>query len=407
MYRRFQFLFALLTIISMQSVYAKMLFTPSLDMLMFGSNSIVLVLLILMRKDKLYLNKVTIKRMLAIILAMILLLTYRIIFFKNSINLSSSIIVTILFTFFLSMVLLYFDIDQLNLKYFFADILKVVVFLAGMSLFFFFFGQTLRLLPQLPRVRIDWGGIKSINNWFFLHFDAQGDWYKGFANGRNTGIYSEAPQFAFVLCLGLAIEMFLKKRTNYLSASLIAVAVYTTLSTTGQIILLLIILLKLVTIQSKSKWFDLSKKVGIGVSGLVVAYLVRDIYVEKMGFGESYRIREINSSNAWNNFFKNPIFGIGFKSDELGLSTGNTSTFTQVLQEGGLLFVLVYFSGTVRILLTSFFNKNFDMLFFVGCYVLLLYPTVMTYTQLSVTLVASMYALSVYNLNDDDVVYID
>ena len=125
-----------------------------------------------------------------------------------------------------------------------------------------------------------------------------------------------------------------------------------------------------------------------------------DIYKNKQGIGNSYQIRQLNSQTAWDNFFNNPIIGLGFKSDSIGVGGGNTSTITQSFQEGGIIFGLIYFIPIVAVGFKSLLKKQYNILFFTIVYLILLYPTVMTYTQLSIIMVGGMYSLSLNNKED-------
>ena len=79
---------------------------------------------------------------------------------------------------------------------------------------------------------------------------------------------------------------------------------------------------------------------------------------------------------------------------------GNTSTITQSFQEGGIIFGLIYFIPIVAVGFKSLLKKQYNILFFTIVYLILLYPTVMTYTQLSIIMVGGMYSLSLNNKED-------
>lgn len=249
-------------------------------------------------------------------------------------------------------------------------------------------------------VLINWGGPAYVDNWMFLHFNPQGMPFMSFTYGRNTGIFVEAPQYAFILCLGMSIEVFIKKHTKIWKILILLISIYTTLSTTGTIVSIVIIFAWIFKVQPRRKVYKILKKMFLFLISFIAAYLILDIYKNKQGIGNSYQIRQLNSQTAWDNFFNNPIIGLGFKSDSIGVGGGNTSTITQSFQEGGIIFGLIYFIPIVAVGFKSLLKKQYNILFFTIVYLILLYPTVMTYTQLSIIMVGGMYSLSLNNKED-------
>lgn len=102
----------------------------------------------------------------------------------------------------------------------------------------------------------------------------------------------------------------------------------------------------------------------------------------------------MNLQNAMSSFLDSPIFGNGFKSDTVGVTTGDTSVITQVLQQGGVLFALWYFVPIVVAIQHFIIDKNINFASAILLYVLMLFVTTMTYTGLSVVVVAIFLVIS-------------
>lgn len=386
MYRKFQFAFALLSAISMQSVYTKMT-AFNLDSLLFLGSVFTLFILIINKKN-IQMSRNLLSIWLVVLSLFILSIIYRFFIFDQQYNLSANIIVSFLFSIYLFLIILYFDSYEKNVFIYLKDLENIIFLLGKMSLIFFVFGQIFKIIPPIANIQISWGGMKIINSWLYLHFNAQGEPYGIFDFGRNTGIFVEAPQFAFMLCLGLAIYMFFYKKVNISKVIIYCLTIFTTLSTTGQIVCLLIVLLKYLLKTEKSKQMKALKLVVVVFGMISFSYSVLVLYKSKMDFGNSYNIRGANFQNAIESFFKYPLFGVGFKADTLGIGGGNTSTFTQVIQEGGIIFFCIYFIGIFIFTMKSLKMRRFNWMFFSLVYLVLLYPTVMTYTQLSVIFVS-------------------
>lgn len=399
MYRVLQYIFAVVSVVSMQSIYIK-LAGKHLDLIAIFISIITLVLLIIFKTGKKLIERKTSFTLSFLNVMMFLLLSFRILFSQVQYSLFSNLIVTLLFTIYLNLVIYYFSSNNTFLCFLF-DISNFIIILSAISLLFFVFGQNLHLIPNFGMVLINWGGPAYVDNWMFLHFNPQGMPYMSFTYGRNTGIFVEAPQYAFILCLGMSIEVFIKKHTKIWKILILLISIYTTLSTTGTIVSIVIILFAwILKVQPRRKVYKILKKMFLFLISFIAAYLILDIYKNKQGIGNSYQIRQLNSQTAWDNFFNNPIIGLGFKSDSIGVGGGNTSTITQSFQEGGIIFGLIYFIPIVAVGFKSLLKKQYNILFFTIVYLILLYPTVMTYTQLSIIMVGGMYSLSLNNKED-------
>lgn len=398
MYRVLQFVFVLLSLVSMQSIYSKLV-SVDMDSIFFVISAGVLFLLIILKTKNIRYDKKLLTIIIYINISMGVMLFYRVVISDLPFNFIPVIIITFLFSIFLSMSILYFS-NEKNILLFLKDFVNIVFILSLLSLIFFILGQNFDILPKSEPIQIKWGGTYHVGNWLYLHFNPQGTSYKYLINGRNTGIYTEAPQYAFILCMALGVDYLLLKRKFNLKNIIIAMTVFTTASTSGVIVMIVLLLFKfLITEVNTQNQKNLKYLIGTIFFSLSL-YFILNIYIEKKDFGNSYAIRANNSSVAWNNFLNYPLFGVGFKSDALGLNAGNTSTITQIMQEGGILFFIVYFFGTVYVMLNSIRERQFQLFYFIGIYLLLLYPTVMTYTQLSVLLVGVMYVLSTKNPKD-------
>lgn len=390
MVRILQRLFALLTVISMQTVYTKQV-GKNFELYFIIFSILILLSLIFLKYNEVSINKKIFNVMFFSNTLLFCTLGFRL-FFAMDINLKANVMIVLLFTIFFDLTLIYFSTGKSSILLFIKDTSLMIFILAVISLFFFIFAQNLGIISPNKSVQIAWGGNHEISSWFGIHFNPQGTSYNGFIHGRNTGIFVEAPQYAFMLCYALISELFINKKTSSVRVFILLLTIYTIVSTTGIIVMLLSLGAKLYIYKPKNRFLKYLK----GVLGpLLVIFLfliVFGIYKEKTNFGNSAAIRSNNNKVAWMNFLKSPLIGMGFKSDALGISGGNTSTLTQVLQEGGLLFFVYYFYPFLSSWLFFYRRKKFSQGLFISLYFVLLIPTVMTYTQFSVVMVAMMYS---------------
>jgi hypothetical protein len=203
--------FAALTVVTMQTVYMK--FQSSQISL---SLSILLVMVVFMLVCKYGIRNVN-QNLLFWLCAsdtIFLLIPLCHMFFlpSYSINYSALMLITVLFTVFFTLCVLYFSNGEGVIRTFFDNVADTVVAITLISVFLYFIGQTLHIIHPTNSVTITWGGIREIDSYFYLLFTPQGLPYHSFQNGRFTGIFAEAPMNAFMLCLALVVTLLISKK---------------------------------------------------------------------------------------------------------------------------------------------------------------------------------------------------
>ena len=105
---------------------------------------------------------------------------------------------------------------------------KLVLGLAIMSLLFWLLGQILHIIPVTGTVHYIWGSPRAVVGFFGLHFFAQEIGLLGHVFYRNTGIFTEAPMFAFVLSVAFLNTIFLEKKTKPIKLLILFITICTT-----------------------------------------------------------------------------------------------------------------------------------------------------------------------------------
>lgn len=243
-----------------------------------------------------------------------------------------------------------------------------ILVLAGISLVFW--AMSIIGIPTNSHITIGWNGVHSINGYFGFHFIAQGkvNNFIGFSNViRNTGLFSEAPMYSYVLCIALLIELFVRDTKNIVSwrVVLLFIAILSTTSTTGLIVLLPAILFKYIVSSN-----NLVKQIIFALLIPLVLFIIKIAMVNKIGdvtnVTTSYGIRMNDiyaTTHAW---IQHIFIGNGIGNDNAikqfmygwrllpggndGLSTG----FLSVLAYGGIFYSLFYLIPTLLMLRCSF-----------------------------------------------------
>lgn len=380
-------LFAFLLVLTMQTVYVKLSGFPG-SYLLNGLTVLVGILAVACSGS-------TFKKVVKpVILWDVLFLTVPVlhIIFINSykLNIGAMILITGLCTVLFSICCFY--VANIGYKKFLRDVASCIFTISAVSFALYLVGPVFGLISPTGTVDMIWGGSRTVQTYYYLLFTPQGAPYHLFPFGRFTGIFTEAPMCSFMLCVSLIVNLYLDNggvRPGKLAVTLIAI--FFTGSTTGYVVAGLAIAVKIFVLFSEKVSKKTAQIVGlalvaIGICCLVAAYLAKS-YLDPV----SANTRSSNMVNALNDFISSPLFGLGFKSDAVGVTGGNTSVLSNVLQQGGVLFFGWYFLPLIMIILSCLKNKKWNIIISLFLYLILLYATVVTYTGFSISVVALAY----------------
>lgn len=232
----------------------------------------------------------------------------------------------------------------------------ILLFLAVASVILWLFGSILRILPHTSSIYLNWGRNKIVNGYFGLCYETALDTTFGIKVYRNSGIFTEAPMHNLWLCIALAIELFLKDKTDLKKAMVFVVTILTTLSSTGLIVAVLCFLMKYWQALKQMKKY-LKIAMGIILAAmvpLVIYYAVRLIQVKSTTVSFLMRVQDYSAGfKVW---MKYPIFGSGFGNlnslygysyaHMQGLNDrGYSNSVMGLLATGGLWFAVLYLPG--------------------------------------------------------------
>lgn len=255
------------------------------------------------------------------------------------------------------LIIYFFEIRKDGIIELFKKYSNVIVIISIISLFFYIFGSLLNIINPTGKVTIEWGNIKSINTYFFMHFDIQIDKIFSIRLIRNTAIFTEAPMYALHLLIALFATLFYYKKINKFKISIILISIATSLSTSAILLGTFLVILRYITKLKKSN----IKILFIPFILCVGCYFAVNIFMDKTTTS-SYSIR-IDDIRAVLYAIKDKyILGTGFMNNDSALeymsafrsyNTGLSSAFLIVLLNGG-----IYFSSFYLLPLTIAFIKS-------------------------------------------------
>lgn len=404
MIRKLQFILSFLLILGCQSVYMKMTAYPW-ELAITLSCLLVLFFLVViqLKKKKMILNKEGLKKfgfnciILNILVFSIFIYNLFFPYGNSSLNISirDNFMILGLIIVFFDLIYFYFSTYQNNRFHFIEDVKRIVFGINIISLFFYILGPTLNILSPTSTINVFWARSANIMSYFNIFFVPQPGSYSILAQGRNTGIFIEGPMYAYVIIVALLFEIFLTKNKKNYRIVIGIIALFTTYSTTGFIVMAIGMLFYVINNLSRMK--TVVKFLSIAVFPVLIVasyFFISRILNEKINMGNSANIRLSNFTSALNNWISRPIFGYGFKAEKFGNLSGHTSVFSQVVQDGGFVFLVFYIYPFFSFLNDTIEKRNFNNTFFVICYMLLILNTVVTYTTISIAMLAFLLTFS-------------
>ncbi len=384
-------IFAFLVVITMQTIYMK-LANSNLN-LFLSASCIVLLLILILAKKKLKVEKRFLYQILLLDVVFLCIPLGQILT-NDELNLSATFLIVVLYTVYFPLCALWFYGNKGSVKRFAVNFSDVMYVITAITLVLYVVGQWLNLISPTGSVVSTWNG-STPDTYFYLLFTPQSISYNGFKQGRFSGMFAEPSLCAFMMCIALMIELFLeKKKISFFRIFILLVAMYVTVSMKGYMITLSILCLFVVTYKFKS---SLVNKIKFLLSGVIVVVcgiglvMLYQYKVVRNPNSVAARISKLTSS--FSAFWNNPLTGNGFKSDAIGVTGGDTSVFSQVLQQGGLFFIGWYFYPYYAILIRLLKKRWFKCFWCIIIYLALIFVSTVTYTVFSVTVIAILWVL--------------
>ena len=143
----------------------------------------------------------------------------------------------------------------------------------------FFWMLSMLNVPTNSSISILWGGLRSINGYFHIHYLASGsNVILGVNIVRNTAFFSEAPMYSFLICIALAMHLFLQQRSssNLIDKRTIIflITIFTTASTTGVIVGIISVVATIIFQSSNRVGRSMLMIVGLGILVYIIIYLL-------------------------------------------------------------------------------------------------------------------------------------
>ena len=227
----------------------------------------------------------------------------------------------------------------------FRKVVNVMVVISCISLFFWIFGSTFKMITPTGVALFEWGTVNEVSSYFNIYFETQYvDWLGIDFFWRNTAIFVEGPMMSLTLIIAITLIYNFDDIWHIATWKkfILAFAIITSFSVTGYFILWGFVVLKLY----RSKKFRAIMIVMLIPLSLYAIQVMMDM---KQSTG-SYSLREDDYYVGFITWLQNPIFGWGFNNWEAlqanmkgRANDGFSNSIFSVLTQGGILMGLMYF----------------------------------------------------------------
>lgn len=312
------------------------------------------------------------------------LLVYVLIQQKNTIDLNT---IKMILTFLLFFSLAYLSYRNDRLPLLLTAYVNLITIIAVSSLLFWILGSNLHLIQPNGIYLSKWAQptFQSVSSYYGLYFETQsmGTMW------RNSAIFAEAPMASLNFSLAVTIESLLVKKGKFhkFKILILAFAVISTLSSTGYICLVLLILCKMLAGNYRNKYVFIFKRIMTPIVLIVGVILINHFFSRKMmsSSGVSRGQDYLNAFKAWS---RHPILGVGLNmanslpiEDRLFIGKfGYSNSFGRILGETGLYITVLYIISIIRSIYIGIKLKESDRIYFTVVLVYLFITTIFVNT---------------------------
>lgn len=230
---------------------------------------------------------------------------------------------------------------------------NIVVLLSIISLIGWFLSMA--GVPTNLSIVVKWGYIRPVHSYFGLDFFPQDPvHFLGLMLPRNTSIFVEAPMFAYVLIIGIAIrKYFVENRNKFITF----VLWFTVISTTSTTALIMLIVIYCINYLILSPQLNSNKALKYIISiGLIISFVVVTIFLiesKQQSMAGSFDLRADDVTAGIDAWKQHLIIGNGFNSNNviqqfmnsnrwIQETTGYSTGIFLVLAWGGLYLFAMY-----------------------------------------------------------------
>ena len=238
------------------------------------------------------------------------------------------------------------------LSYFISLFVILVSLIAATSLILWIVGPILNIMKTNSEILSNWGTKNNLyvpfRGYYGLLYLRQYETSLGI--WRNTGIFTEAPMYSYILSVAFMIECLARKKPRICICAILICTILSTVSTTGYASIILTLIARYFSSLSKDSRTYFIKALFLILFSLI-AIIILTVLLEGKLDTSSGSARMDDFRRGYLAWLDNPVFGNGLSDDSAiaqymstfrGDNAGFSSGFMEVLYRGGLVFASVW-----------------------------------------------------------------
>ena len=270
----------------------------------------------------------------------------------------------------------------------------IIVAIACISLFFWIFGSCLGYIQPTGHVWSTWSTSKDtyVASYYGLYFETQ-EWKSLFSllKYRNTAIFTEAPMASLNFSVALLIDLFIRNKKNTRNLIILTVAIISTFSTTGYIVIILAYFAKLFFKKEQKTYRWIVKHLVVVITLIIGVGVIQSLINQKLGsISGSIRLDDFNAGfKAWTD---HPMLGNGYGNGDAIThyisnfrrnNTGYSNSPMFILALGGIYLFFPFLFAAVKGISKMIKTKDWNSLSFYSLFLVLFTITLIPFNGLT------------------------
>lgn len=287
------------------------------------------------------------------------------------------------------------------------DVLKkykrVMVVIGIISLAFWILGSQLNIIAPTGYLPSTWIGddtqVSICPSYYNIYFETQAtNSFEQEAFIRNTAFFTEGPMASFNFALAFMITIFLDDRKSVLEISILVIAILSTVSSTGYMVLALSLFFKFL-IRDTSGIIRLIKYIFVPICTIITTIACLYVLIDKSETS-SLLIRLDDFVVGYDTWMDNPIFGYGIGGEQHALQNhmgqwrlfnmGFSNSLFDILAKGGLYLGSVIYCAFAYIIFKGISTKMYNIISFMLIFLFMHTVTVVSLKMIVLCVIISL-----------------
>lgn len=280
---------------------------------------------------------------------------------------------------------------------------KLMVLIGIISIIFWLLGSQLNIILPTGQLSSTWTGddtqVSICPSYYNIYFETQAtNSFEQEAFIRNTAFFTEAPMASFNFALAFMIAIFLDDRKSMFEISVLIIAILSTVSSTGYMVLVMALFFKFL-IKDTGGVIRLIKYIFVPICAIITITACLFVLIDKSETS-SLLIRLDDFVVGYDTWLDNPVFGYGIGEGMHALQNhmgrwrlfnmGFSNSIFYILAQGGLYLASVVYGAFVYVFFKGISTKMYNIVSFMLIFLFMHTVTVVTLKMIVLCIIMSL-----------------